>query len=226
MSYGESYRWGPYMEKKAGNLIVISGFSGAGKGTIVKKLIEEYDNYELSVSMTTRAPRPGEVHGVHYFFSTDEEFEKIIADNGMIEYAGYCGHYYGTPRAFVEQKLAEGKDVILEIEIQGAQKVRRQFPSAVLLFVMAPSAKVLHQRLTGRGTESEEVIRGRMWRAVEESEEVDTYDYVVINDDLEECVKQVHGIVTAAHARPSQNQEFINTIKQELKDILKGEEEQ
>ncbi|MCR4690300.1 MAG: guanylate kinase [Lachnospiraceae bacterium] len=213
------------MADKQGTLIVISGFSGAGKGTVVKKLIEQYDNYALSVSMTTRAPRPGEVDGVAYHFSTDEEFEKIIAEGGMIEYAGYCGHYYGTPRAFVEEKLAEGKDVILEIEIQGAQKVRRQFPNAVLLFVTAPSAAVLHQRLTGRGTETEDVIRKRMWRAVDESEGIDSYDYIVINDDLEECVKLVHGIVTVSHARPSQNQEFIKTIRQELKDILKGEEQ-
>ena len=213
------------MGRKKGSLIVISGFSGAGKGTIVKKLVSEYDNYELSVSMTTREPRPGEINGVHYHFSTDEEFERIIAANGMLEYAGYCGHYYGTPRAFVEQKLAEGKDVILEIEIQGAQKVRRQFPDAILLFVMAPSAKVLHQRLTGRGTETEDVIRKRMWRAVDESEEIDAYDYVVVNDDLEECVRLVNGIVEAAHARPSQNEDFIDQIRQELKDILKGEQQ-
>ncbi|MCR5418382.1 MAG: guanylate kinase [Lachnospiraceae bacterium] len=207
-----------------GSLIVISGFSGAGKGTLVKKLVENYDNYALSVSMTTREPRPGEIDGVHYHFSTDEEFEKIIADGGMIEYAGYCGHYYGTPRDFVERMLAEGKDVILEIEIQGAQKVRRQFPNAVLLFVMAPSAKELYQRLTGRGTESEDVIRKRMWRAVDESEGIDSYDYIVINDDLDECVSQVNSIVRSAHARPSQNQEFIQEIRRQLKDILKGEE--
>ncbi len=207
-----------------GSLIVISGFSGAGKGTLVKKLVENYDNYALSVSMTTREPRPGEIDGVHYHFSTDEEFEKIIADGGMIEYAGYCGHYYGTPRDFVERMLAEGKDVILEIEIQGAQKVRRQFPNAVLLFVMAPSAKELYQRLTGRGTESEDVIRKRMWRAVDESEGIDSYDYIVINDDLDECVSQVNSIVRSAHARPSQNQEFIKEIRRQLKDILKGEE--
>lgn len=203
---------------------MISGFSGAGKGTLVKKLVENYDNYALSVSMTTREPRPGEIDGVHYHFSTDEEFERIIADGGMIEYAGYCGHYYGTPREFVTKSLAEGRDVILEIEIQGAQKVRRQFPNAVLLFVMAPSGKELYQRLTGRGTETEEVIRKRMWRAVDESEGIDSYDYVVINDDLDECVAQVNSIVKAAHARPSQNQEFISKIRMELKEILKGEE--
>ena len=209
---------------KEGSLIVISGFPGAGKGTLVKKLVENYDNYALSVSMTTREPRPGEIDGVHYHFSTDEEFERIIADGGMIEYAGYCGHYYGTPRDFVTKRLAEGKDVILEIEIQGAQKVRRQFPNAVLLFVMAPSGRELYQRLTGRGTETDDVIRKRMWRAVDESEGIDSYDYVVINDDLDACVAQVNGIVHAAHARPSQNQEFIQRIRLELKDILKGEE--
>ncbi|MBR4759550.1 MAG: guanylate kinase, partial [Lachnospiraceae bacterium] len=136
------------MNDKQGTLVVISGFSGAGKGTLVKKLVEEHDNYALSVSMTTRDPRPGEVDGVHYHFSKDEDFERLIAEGGLIEYAGYCGHYYGTPKAFVEEKLAEGKDVILEIEIQGAQKVRRQFPQAVLLFVMPPSGAELYRRLT------------------------------------------------------------------------------
>lgn len=210
------------MENKQGTLIVISGFSGAGKGTLVSKLVENYDNYALSVSMTTRPPRPGEVDGVHYHFSTDEEFEKIIADGGMIEYAGYCGHYYGTPRAFVEENLAAGKDVILEIEIQGAQKVRRQFPQAVLLFVMAPSGQELYKRLTNRGTESDDVIRKRMWRAVDESEGIDEYDYIVVNDDIDSCVDQVNDIVNVAHLRPGNNRAMIFKMRQELKEILKN----
>ncbi len=213
------------MADRQGTLIVISGFSGAGKGTLVSKLVSEYDNYALSVSMTTRAPRPGEVDGVHYHFATDDEFEKIIADGGMIEYAGYCGHYYGTPKVFVEENLSKGKDVILEIEIQGARKVRRQFPQAVLLFVMAPSGEELYSRLTKRGTETDDVIRKRMWRAIDESEGIEEYDYIVVNDDIDECVANVNSIVRAAHQRPGQNQELILRVRQELKDILKREAE-
>ncbi len=208
---------------KEGILIVISGFSGAGKGTLMKKLIAEYDNYALSISMTTRQPREGEQNGREYFFVSDAEFEDCIAHNGMIEYAGYCGHYYGTPKAYVEQKLSEGKDVILEIEIQGAHKVKEQYPNAILMFVMPPSAQELQRRLKGRGTETDEVIHKRMMRATEESEGIETYDYIVVNDNLEDCMKQINTIVEAAHNTPDKNTEFINTIRQELKDLLKGE---
>ena len=203
-----------------GILVVVSGFSGAGKGTLMKKLVTDYENYALSVSMTTRQPRTGEVDGRDYFFLTDEEFENRIANDGMIEYAGYCGHYYGTPKDFVEKNLEEGKDVILEIEIQGAHKVRAQYPDAVLLFVMPPSAKELYNRLTGRATETEEVIRQRMLRAVEESEGIDTYDYIVVNDKLEDCIAQINTIVNAARHTPSQNIEFIGEIRKELKEFL------
>ena len=188
-----------------GILVVVSGFSGAGKGTLMKKLVTDYENYALSVSMTTRQPRTGEVDGRDYFFVTDEE---------------YCGHYYGTPKDFVEKNLEEGKDVILEIEIQGAHKVRAQYPDAVLLFVMPPSAKELYNRLTGRATETEEVIRQRMLRAVEESEGIDTYDYIVVNDKLEDCIAQINTIVNAARHTPSQNIEFIGEIRKELKEFL------
>ena len=135
-----------------GLLIVISGFSGAGKGTLMKRLIEDYQNYALSISMTTRPPRQGEVEGREYFFATREQFEEKIAQDGFIEYASYCGNYYGTPRAYVESQLAAGKDVILEIEIQGAMKIKEKYPDALLLFVMPPSAKALYSRLTGRET--------------------------------------------------------------------------
>lgn len=141
-----------------GILIVISGFSGAGKGTLMKKLVREYDNYALSISATTRAPRTGEEDGREYFFLTKEAFEQKIAENGLIEYACYCDNYYGTPRDYVEKQLAAGRDVILEIEIQGAQKIRKQFPTALLLFVMPPDAEELKRRLTGRGTETEEAV--------------------------------------------------------------------
>jgi guanylate kinase len=209
--------------QKEGILIVISGFSGAGKGTLMKALTAKYDNYALSISMTTRQPRSGEQDGREYFFVSDEEFEKRIADNGMIEFAGYCGHYYGTPRDYVEENLQKGKDVILEIEIQGAHKVKKQYPNALLLFVMPPSGEELYRRLRGRGTETEEVIKCRMLRAVEESEGIDTYDYIVVNDNLEDCIAQINTIVEAARNTPAKNMEFIDKVRKELKEQLKGE---
>ena len=207
------------MTSHKGIIIVVSGFSGAGKGTIMKELISRYDDYALSVSATTRDPRPGEEHGREYFFVSNEEFEKLISENGLIEHAGYVNHYYGTPRKFVEDKLNEGKDVILEIEIQGALQIREQYPDAVLLFVMPPSAKALRERLVGRGTEDLDVIEKRLKRAQEESVGIEKYDYIVINDDLDECVERVHGIIRAAHAAPSRNLDFINTIRKELNEL-------
>ena len=166
--------------KNKGILIVVSGFSGAGKGTLMKKLVQEYDNYALSVSATTRAPRDGEEDGREYFFLSKEDFERKIEQNGLIEYACYCGNYYGTPRDYVEKQLDAGRDVILEIEIQGALKVRKQFPTSLLLFVMPPSVQELKRRLTGRGTETAEVIEKRMVRAAEEAEGIEEYDYIVV----------------------------------------------
>lgn len=202
--------------KRKGILIIVSGFSGAGKGTLVKKLIEEYDGYALSISATTRQPRPGEEDGREYFFLQKEQFERKIAENGLIEYACYCDNYYGTPREYVERQLADGKDVILEIEIQGALKVRKQYDDALLLFVMPPSAEELRRRLVGRGTETEEVISKRMHRAAEEAEGIEEYDYIVVNDDLDMCVRQLHEIITAAHNTPGRNKEFIENIRTEL----------
>ena len=199
-----------------GILIVVSGFSGAGKGTLMKRLVSDYDNYALSVSMTTRQPRTGEVDGREYFFSTKEEFEKKIEEEGLVEYACYGGNYYGTPREYVEKKLEEGKDVILEIEIQGALKIKQKFPTALLLFVMPPSAAELKRRLVGRGTETEDVIEKRLKRATEEAEGIENYDYIVINDNLEECVREMHGLIMAAHETPARNQEFINKVRKEL----------
>ena len=147
--------------KHKGILIVVSGFSGAGKGTLMKQLVHSYENYALSVSMTTRAPRPGEEEGKEYFFVTREEFEEKIRQDGLVEYASYCDNYYGTPREYVEKQLEKGKDVILEIEIQGALKIKNKFPTALLMFVMPPSVSELRRRLEGRGTESPEVIAKR-----------------------------------------------------------------
>jgi guanylate kinase len=201
---------------RKGIIIVVSGFSGAGKGTLMKELTKKYDNYALSVSATTRDPRPGEVNGREYFFVSNEEFEKLIEENGLIEHAGYVDHYYGTPRKFVEDKLSQGIDVILEIEIQGALQIKEQYPDAVLLFVMPPSAAELEKRLRGRGTETEEVILQRLRRAKEESVGIEKYDYLVINDDLEKCTERLHNIIEAAHGTPQRNLDFIETIRAEL----------
>ena len=173
---------------KEGILIVVSGFSGAGKGTIMKALLERYDNYALSISATTRNPRPGERDGREYFFKTVEDFEKMIAKEELIEYARYVDNYYGTPRAYVEEQLDAGKDVILEIEIQGALKVKEKFPDTLLMFVTPPNARELKSRLVGRGTETMEVIESRMNRACEEAEGMSAYDYLVVNDELDDCV--------------------------------------
>ena len=208
---------------RQGILIVVSGFSGAGKGTIMKALTERYEGYALSVSATTRSPRPGEEDGKAYFFKSVEEFEQMIADGALIEYARYVSNYYGTPRSYVEEQLAAGHDVILEIEIQGARKIKEQYPDAVLLFVTTNDAQTLKDRLTGRGTESEEVIRNRLLRAAQEAEGIEEYDYLVINDVLEKCVEQVHGIIEGEHRKMEHNKERIEKIRQDLKGFAKGE---
>ncbi|SFU48409.1 guanylate kinase [Butyrivibrio sp. INlla21] len=204
---------------RKGIIIVVSGFSGAGKGTIMKALTAKYDQYALSVSATTRSPREGEVNGREYFFITNEEFEKLIEEDGLIEHAKYVNHYYGTPTKYVEDKLAQGIDVILEIEIQGALQIKKQYPDAVLLFVMPPSAQELEKRLRGRGTETDDVIRQRLNRAVEESVGIENYDYIVINDKLEDSVENVHKIINAAHLSPGRNLDFIETIREQLKKL-------
>ena len=209
---------------KKGILIVVSGFSGAGKGTIMKQLLQQYpDHYALSISATTRSPRPGETDGVEYFFRTREQFEAMIAGDELIEYAQYVENYYGTPRAYVQEQLAAGKDVILEIEIQGALKVKERFPETLLMFVSPPSAEELKNRLVGRGTEDMDTIHARLGRAVEESEGIENYDYFVINDKLEECVKGIHAIICSEHSRVSRNINDIQKIREELSGFSNGE---
>ena len=199
-----------------GSLIVISGFSGVGKGTVVKRLVSDY-GYELSISATTRSPRAGEEHGREYFFMDKSEFENLIDYGGFIEWTQYVENYYGTPRKFVEDEMAKGHDVILEIEVQGAMNVREQYPDAILIFITAPSAKGLRERLAGRGTESEDVINKRMQRAVEESEDMQQYDYIVVNDDLDTCVHSVHSIIVGRKCLRENNLDFMEEIKKELK---------
>ena len=201
---------------RKGIIIVVSGFSGAGKGTIMKELTKRYEQYALSISATTRNPREGEENGREYFFITTEEFEKLIAEDGLIEHAKYVNNYYGTPRKYVEEKLSQGIDVILEIEIQGALQIKEQYKDAVLLFVMPPSAQVLEKRLRGRGTETDEVIAKRLARAKEEAVGIEKYDYIVVNDDLDECVEKVHEIISSAHNTPDRNADFINEMRDPL----------
>ena len=201
---------------KRGSLIVISGFSGVGKGTVVKRLVSDF-GYNLSVSATTRLPREGEVDGREYYFMDRKDFENLIDYGGFIEWTQYVENYYGTPRKFVEDEMAKGHDVILEIEVQGAMNVREQYPDAILIFITAPSAKGLRERLAGRGTESEDVINKRMQRAVEESEDMQQYDYIVVNDDLDTCVHSVHSIIVGRKCLRENNLDFMEEIKKELK---------
>ncbi len=205
-----------------GILTVISGFSGAGKGTVVKKLLEKSDDFCLSISMTTRDPRPGEEDGVSYFFVTKEKFEETIAANGLIEYAQFAGNYYGTPRKYVEEKLAEGKNVILEIEMQGARNIRKLYPDSLMLFITPPTADELERRLRSRGTETEEKIRARLSRAYEESEGIDLYDFIIINDDLDKCVSDVFESIETAKRQPVRNEDFIGDLKKGLEKFHKA----
>ena len=201
---------------------MVSGFSGSGKGTIMKELMKKYAvSYALSISATTRNPRPGETDGVEYFFRTKEQFEQMIKDDALIEYAQFVGNYYGTPKAYVEEQLEAGKDVILEIEIQGALKVKEKFPDTLLLFVTPPSAKELKNRLIGRGTETMDVIESRLARAVEEAEGIESYDYLVVNDVLEDCVEEVHQIIKNEHYRVNRNEPAIQEMRNELKTFSK-----
>lgn len=209
--------------KRKGIIIVVSGFSGAGKGTLMKKLTEMYDTYALSVSMTTRAPRPGEQEGKDYFYVSREEFERRIEQEGFVEHAEYCGNYYGTPRDYVESQLEAGRDVILEIEIQGALEIKKKFPTSLLLFVMPPSVAELKRRLIGRGTETEDVIDRRLCRAAEEAQGIDKYEYIIINDNLDTCVKEMHSLIQGAHDTPFRNKEFIGEIRSQLEELTKGE---
>ncbi len=211
--------------RKSGLLIVLSGFAGAGKGSVVKKLMEKYpDSYALSVSATTRDPRPGEKEGREYFFKTQAQFDEMIERDEFLEYARYVGHSYGTPAAYVKEQMEQGKNVLLEIEIQGALQIREKFPDTLLLFAAPPSVDVLVERLRGRGSETEEEIRGRLNRAVEEAEGSDAYDYLLVNDDLASCVERAHQIMQNERCRMKYCLGEIDTMKEDIAKYARGKE--
>lgn len=204
---------------KEGSLVVVSGFSGAGKGTVMKALTAKYENYALSISATTRAPREGEVDGREYFFKTRQEFEQMIQNEALIEYAEYVGNYYGTPKDYVFSNMKEGLDVILEIEIQGALKIKKKFPEAVLLFITPPSAEELKKRLVNRGTESMDTILARLLRAAEEAKGIEEYDFVLVNDQVETCVEEMHRLIQAMRWKVNHHLPLIDSIRRELTNI-------
>ena len=200
-----------------GLLVIVSGFSGSGKGTIVSRLLEDHAQYAVSVSATTRAPRTGEEEGVHYFFKTREEFEDMIRKDAFLEHACYVENYYGTPAGPVEAMLESGRDVILEIEYQGAMQVREKRPDVLTVFITPPSTEELVRRLRGRGTEDDEVIRGRLARAAEESVHMVEYDYILVNDDLETCKEQLHSLITLQHSRAALQDALVSSMREGLR---------
>ena len=197
------------IEEKA--VVAFIGPSGCGKGTVLKEVLKNPDLY-FSVSATTRDPRPGEVDGVNYRFMTNEAFEALIEQDGFLEYAGYCDHYYGSPKQPVEEQLAMGKSVILEIEVEGAMKVRAARPDAVFVFILPPSMTELENRLRGRGTEAEEVVQKRVAQAKREIGFAEKYDYVVINDDLSAAIADVNAILCAESHKTKKNLEEIKEV--------------
>lgn len=212
------------MLNEKGLLLIISGFSGAGKGTIINGLINKYrDRFTLSISATTRAPREGEVEGISYFFKTKEEFTKMIENDELIEYAYYVDNYYGTPKEYVEQSLADGKNVILEIEIQGALQVKEMYPESVSIFIMPPSAQILIKRLLERGTEDLKTIKKRMTRAQKEGLRAKYYDYLIINDDLQQSIDAVDRIMQCEHMKCKRNFGLIDEINKEVYELTRGE---
>ncbi|PKM50649.1 MAG: guanylate kinase [Firmicutes bacterium HGW-Firmicutes-7] len=208
--------------KRKGILIIISGFSGAGKGTIVRKLIES-NLFSLSVSATTRKARVGEKEAEHYYFLEREEFERMIENDELIEWANYCDNYYGTPKKYVNEKLKNGNDVILEIEMHGALQVREKFPDSLLVFVTAPTANEIKHRLIHRGTETIEVIKKRLEKSYQEIDAIDDYDYIVVNDGLEDSVAHIHAIIIAEHERVARNKDLKKKLKREFEELLKGD---
>lgn len=199
-----------------GLLLILSGPAGVGKGTVCKALRERMPELVYSVSATTRSPRPGEVEGVNYFFTSQDVFRQMIEQDQLLEWAEYVGNYYGTPRQFVDEQLDEGRDVILEIEVQGALQVKRKFPQGTFLFLAPPDLNELENRIVGRGTESEETIRRRMEVARAEIEMMDHYDYVVVNDIIESACDRIQAIITAEHLKKDRQ---VHKYRKWLKEV-------
>lgn len=208
--------YGVNIMSKRGILTVISGFSGSGKGTVVKELVKKY-GYVVSVSATTRAPRTGEREGIEYFFVSREDFEAKISENGFLEHAEFVGNYYGTPAKYVDEMLDAGKDVILEIEVNGGLQVRESRPDTVMIFMVPPSADELKSRLINRGTEDMDKINKRLARAYEETEYIDKYDYIVINEDIAECTDSIHSIILNEKKKLRYNNELKSSIINDYK---------
>lgn len=210
--------------QKEGILIVVSGFSGVGKGTLMKELLNRYpEDYSLSISATSRNPREGEMDGREYFFKTREEFETMLKEDAFLEHAEYNGNYYGTPKSYVLSELKKGKNVILEIEVQGGVQVHNIYPETFLMYVLPPSAKENFERLVNRQTETMDVIMKRMNRAIDECAFIPQYDFVVINDDFERCLNEIHGKIMEKQNEMNFRHEIVGRLMNELKDISKGE---
>lgn len=200
------------MAKQRGKLIVISGPSGAGKSTVVFKALEGRDDICFSVSATTRKPRPGEINGKEYFFVDLDKFKDMVENDEFLEHAVYVANSYGTPRAYVEKKLDEGMNVLLDIEVQGALQVHEKMPEAVMIFIIPPSMKELESRLRGRGTDSEMKIEARLIRAREEYEAANFYDYIIVNDDADKAAKEFSAIITAEHCKYDFRKELLSEV--------------
>lgn len=204
--------------EEQGLLIVLSGPSGVGKGTVRKHLFDYYNNdFDFSISMTTRQKRIGEVDGVDYFFKTKEEFEQYIEEDRLLEYANYVGNYYGTPIDYVRETLDSGRDVFLEIEVQGALKVKKRMPEGIFIFLSPPNLEELKTRITNRGTDNSEIINQRMDKAVEELNLIKYYDYVVENDSVDEAARKIRSIIESEHLKVERNIERFSKIIKELK---------
>ncbi len=201
------------MSKSRGVLVVFSGPSGSGKGTVLKEALKKSDDLKVSVSVTTRAPREGEIDGVDYIFYSQEQFENLVSRNGFLEWACFCENYYGTPRAEIEALLNDGKNVLLEIEVQGAMKIRKTCPEAVLIFNLPPSMEELKNRLVGRKTDSDDVIKKRLDTAVWEIEQAQNYDYVIVNDEVEKAADALLSIIDGEKCATKRNKELLNNYK-------------
>lgn len=201
------------MSKSRGLLVVFSGPSGSGKGTVLKEALKKSDDLAVSISATTRAPRVGETDGVDYMFYTKEQFLDLVSQNGFLEWACFCENYYGTPRAKIEELLDAGKNVVLEIEVQGAMKIKQKCPDAVLIFNLPPSLEVLKERLVGRNTDAEDVIKKRLETATWEISQAEKYDYVLVNDQIDVAVDTFLSIIKGEKCNIKRNKKFLLTFK-------------